>query len=1094
MKDDLIRQEALDPYQSFIVQAPAGSGKTQLLTSRILSLLANRVQKPESILAITFTRKAAQEMKRRVMTALMLGKGPEPEKEHDKAQWKLARAVLAVDEKLHWRLLENPQRLRIMTIDALCSSITHQLPVSSRLGANPKPIESSWSVYVKAAQQTIQLLLEQENQALQTLLLHLNNNQERASVSMASMLASRDQWLPILYAHDHEDLANLRVVLESNFQQVIEDCFIKAMEKTWGVDWDGLSIYVAFAATQQESMESQRIMESWLALTPEFEHMEAWRALCQWLCTKEGELRKTVDKRQGFPPASSIKDKALSAQAKQMKEGFIAWLNHVREDAGACEALSELCKLPDPTYSDRQWDVLKSLFHVLPVAVEQLHVLFASRSEVDFTAISRCALTALGGDDEPTDLDLKLDDALHHILVDEFQDTSKPQFELIRRLVAFWENDGQKTLFLVGDPMQSIYRFRQAEVGGFLQAQLYGMGPIALKSLSLTSNFRSERPVIDWINEQMFPAFAPKDDIYMGAIAYSAFEAQHAASQGAGVHMEYLAKNESEGPAFLNALTRLLQDASIQSIAILVRYRSHIEDILPTLRAAEIPYQAVEMEKIIDTPCVRQLFQLTQAYLNVAHSQAWIAILMSPYCGLTLSDLTCLRQHAATYWEALLGWENIDDLSSEGKLILSRVAPILSAWVANKNRLPLAQAIEGAWLALGGPASLPTQEAVLDAEPYFNLLSQCEQGGTLDIEQFKVRLEKLFSKASGAAKIQIMTIHHAKGLEFDAVLIPGLDRQPNSSDKPLLLWESCPLDTGHVFLFAPIHPMQEEVDPIYEFIWQKNKVREKHENVRLLYVALTRAKKQLYLFAHEGKPKSNSFAALLDIKKQSPVMDESNEPAEGDNVIPLSCILKRLNPAWDNPYLTRESISGLSFEQKPNPIDMNAMLPTRYEDKTLGTLIHKELYLWSLNQRMIELPIEQHLPRWRAMLLEFGLSTSHLDWVKQVMSRVKSDPVALDILSPHQDAQSEYEITVEDEGKIKTYIIDRTYIDKNGVRVIVDYKTAEKTEAFEKHRKQLEGYARVMRTIEDRPVKLCLYYPVTGDFMSNTDVALTGED
>ncbi|MFI4956133.1 MAG: UvrD-helicase domain-containing protein [Gammaproteobacteria bacterium] len=1089
MKDDLIRREALDPYQSFIVQAPAGSGKTQLLTSRILSLLASRVQKPESILAITFTRKAAQEMKRRVMKALMLGKGPEPEKEHEKALWALANAVLAVDEKYQWRLLENPQRLRIMTIDALCSSITHQLPLSSRLGADPKPIESSRSTYIKAAQQAIHLLLEQENSALETLLLHLNNNQEKASEWIANMLSSREQWLPLLYAQDRDDLTKLRRTLESNIAIVIQETFEKTMEKTWGVDWDGLSLYVSFAASNLESAYAQEVMASWVGLSPDISDFDKWRALCRWICTKEGDLRKTVDKRQGFPASSSIKDKEEAAHAKQMKEGFMAWLNHVREDVDACDALRELISLPDPIYSDRQWEVLKALFHVLPVAVEQLHLLFASRSEVDFTAIARCALTALGGDGDPTDLDLKLDDTLHHILVDEFQDTSKPQFELIHRLVAFWENDGQKTLFLVGDPMQSIYRFRQAEVGGFLQAQLYGMGPIPLKSVSLSSNFRSERPVIDWINEQMPPAFAPEDDIYMGAITYAPFEAQHDASPGAGVYVERIAEEATEGPAFLSTLTRLLQDKTIETIAILVRNRNHIEDILPTLRAAKIPYQAVDMEKIIETPCVRQLFQLTQAYLNVANSQAWISVLMSPYCGMTLSDLTHLKNSASTYWEALLTWNTIDAISADGKWILSRVAPILTAWMANKNRLPMAQAIEGVWLALGGPASLPTLEGVADAEPYFDLLSECEQGGTLDIEQFNVRLDKLFSKASGAANIQIMTIHHAKGLEFDAVLIPGLERQPKSSEKPLLLWESCPIDSGHVFLFAPIHPTQEDVDPIYEYIWKKNKIREKNENARLLYVALTRAKKQLYLFAKEVKSRPNSFIALIEnaVAEQASPTSQPNESSAPCNaeMIPLSYVLKRLNPTWDNPYFSRDTAMALVSDDKANPIDMNAILPSQFEHKTLGTLIHKELYLWSLDHGLISQSIENHLPRWRAMLLEYGLPEVHLDWVKTVMARVQADPTAQDILSPHLDARSEYDITVQEDGKVKTYVIDRTYVDKDGVRVIVDYKTAEHAEGFEKHRAQLEGYARVMRTLEDRPIRLCLYYPLTGDIIVN---------
>ena len=125
--------------------------------------------------------------------------------------------------------------------------------------------------------------------------------------------------------------------------------------------------------------------------------------------------------------------------------------------------------------------------------VAQLQVVFKERGSVDFSAISLAALTALGTDDAPTDLALYFDVKLRHILVDEFQDTSITQHNLLRKLTAGWETNDGRSLFVVGDPMQSIYRFRQAEVGLFLQSQLQGIGNIQLKPLQLTVNFRSEK-------------------------------------------------------------------------------------------------------------------------------------------------------------------------------------------------------------------------------------------------------------------------------------------------------------------------------------------------------------------------------------------------------------------------------------------------------------------------------------------------------------------------------------------------------------------------------------------------------------------------
>src|SRR3990167_3453767 len=118
--DEAERTEAIDPTHSFIIQAPAGSGKTELLAQRYLNLLAHAVKNPEEIIAITFTRKAAAEMRERIISALAFANEfPEPNENHKKKTWQLARSVLCTNTKNHWDLLSNPNRLRILTIDAL---------------------------------------------------------------------------------------------------------------------------------------------------------------------------------------------------------------------------------------------------------------------------------------------------------------------------------------------------------------------------------------------------------------------------------------------------------------------------------------------------------------------------------------------------------------------------------------------------------------------------------------------------------------------------------------------------------------------------------------------------------------------------------------------------------------------------------------------------------------------------------------------------------------------------------------------------------------------------------------------------------------
>jgi ATP-dependent exoDNAse (exonuclease V) beta subunit len=121
---------------------------------------------------------------------------------------------------------------------------------------------------------------------------------------------------------------------------------------------------------------------------------------------------------------------------------------------------------------------------LLPRAAGQLKLVFQARGQVDFTEVAQGALLALGGTEAPSDLALALDYRIRHLLVDEFQDTSITQYELIAKLTAGWEPGDGRTVFAVGDPMQSIYRFREAEVGLFLRARAAGIADLALEAIS----------------------------------------------------------------------------------------------------------------------------------------------------------------------------------------------------------------------------------------------------------------------------------------------------------------------------------------------------------------------------------------------------------------------------------------------------------------------------------------------------------------------------------------------------------------------------------------------------------------------------------
>ena len=150
MSDSHARTKALDISQSICVTAPAGSGKTELLSQRVLKLLASAEQ-PEHILAITFTRKAAEEMRERIIDSLRYASEhvDPPKQAHKQLTWSLARDALQQSAIMDWELIDNPKRLRIQTIDSLCQNIASDLPILSRLGGTLSPADNPISFIIK---------------------------------------------------------------------------------------------------------------------------------------------------------------------------------------------------------------------------------------------------------------------------------------------------------------------------------------------------------------------------------------------------------------------------------------------------------------------------------------------------------------------------------------------------------------------------------------------------------------------------------------------------------------------------------------------------------------------------------------------------------------------------------------------------------------------------------------------------------------------------------------------------------------------------------------------------------------------------------
>lgn len=868
MDDANVREEALDPTRSFIVEAPAGSGKTSLLMQRFLVLLGT-VQVPEECLAITFTRKAAVEMRNRILDALIQAQNPcASEEPYILKTWLLAKKVLERSKVLDWDLLYNPNRLRIQTIDSLCASLTRGMPILSRLGASPEVATEPRALYWKAAKDLLEALETEDpwSLPLRSLMIHLDNNLSLAQRLLADLLPYRDQWLP--YIGRTMSPLEWRHILEQGLKTAIQESVYVLKEVFPEALISPLRELALFASKQMSYSDPQSAIGG--IQYAENESTPYYFGLAELLLTEEGEWRKTVTHKQGFPAPRSAINKNDKLHFQQNKNNMLELLRQLEIYPEFKARLFALKNCPPSAYTEEEWSVVASLIQILPVLSAHLNMVFQEQGKVDFTEVMMAANRALGDLDAPTDLALVLDNKIRHLLVDEFQDTSIAQFELLKKLTVGWMRDDGRTLFFVGDPMQSIYRFRQAEVGLFLAVKQQGIHEIPLHPLTLTVNFRSDPKIIQGLNDLFMQTFPKEDNISSGAIRFTASVAHRFMEPNSEFAMIGFLEKKKEIEA--QYVIQYIQKAKTLdpegSIAILVRSRTQLSHILPALRAAGIVYQGIDLELLANKPIIQDLNALTQALLHQGDRLAWLSICRCPWINLSLSDILILSQKAdnGPIWGALNGYMGLDTLSFRAKETLAHCVPILKEALFNRDRVSIRTFIWDTWIALKGHEWLYDAGSKEDADMFFDTLDKLEQQGTIqDPEALKAEINSLYAKSTvtDPKAVQIMTIHKSKGLEFDTVILPGLGRAPRASPSSLLLWEERASRNAQQYLiFAPIQAVGGSTDAIYCYLKQQKQKAESFEALRLLYVAGTRAKKRLYWMG-DREPLPNSLLSLV---------------------------------------------------------------------------------------------------------------------------------------------------------------------------------------------------------------------------------------
>ncbi|HQW21350.1 MAG TPA: 3'-5' exonuclease, partial [Rhodocyclaceae bacterium] len=616
-----------------------------------------------------------------------------------------------------------------------------------------------------------------------------------------------------------------------------------------------------------------------------------------------------------------------------------------------------------------------------------------------------------------------------------------------------------------------------------------------------------------------------------GAIEYRKFVAAREPLDGAEVRVEALvipgdmsgdARDALEAERLLAIIAHERSIDPQRRIAVLVRARKHLDALVAQIRRRqpELSFLAVEIERLAARQTVQDLLALTRALHHRADRVNWLAILRAPWCGLCLADLYALtaHDHAATVWQLMNDDAVVARLSTDGQQRLLHVRAVLTEAFAHQGRARLRRWVEGVWLKLGGAACLGGTADIADAQAFLDLLDELDAAGRFNPDRLDRELADLYAAPDALAdgSLQFMTIHKSKGLEFDTVILPGLHRKGPSDDHELMLWEEVALEgLDEQLVAAPFSQRGRSGWPTpYEYLRLLERERSTNEKTRVLYVAVTRAIRRLYLVGvarrnAEGDPVASAgsfldllwgsvagdFTAVAECASLPVTVAASPEAAFVPKLVrvgtPAVCGILQ-NSSADVPGMTMRSAMPDADTGEGDDAAVDSLAAS------IGTLLHR--YLEMLSGSDLTAWDAAHIVSLQSAMRFWLMRQGHTAAAaKEGASRVTAalettlaSTIGRWLLMPHEDSAAELALSnvvhAHGSDKIANHVVDRCFIEA-GQRWIVDYKTARLDDIAgdevvwranaERYREQLERYAGLFAD-EGLPLRLGIYYAMHG--------------
>lgn len=826
--DEAARTYATDPRHHVVLEASAGTGKTRVLVDRYLALLAAGVD-PRHVLAITFTRKAAAEMRERIVTEL---------RARHPGVWQVLR--------------DRAHEIAVSTIDAFCFSLLREFPLEA--GLDPGFTLADETEVARLVEMAIDRTLRECRQ--------------RAAHDDAIRLVFAQLPLPRL-------AQGLRALLERRFVAP------RALRQYLGRHVREARSEASAAAALRQDLRARLShlpggVSAWLATGPAesplwvlcrqdllalvgdapmtpAEARAALDGVSRWALTRDGKPRKVpaVRKREFASPARYEQHRAglavCAESAAAARRGFETSLNVL-----LTRGIRRIFRLAHRRY-------LETLL---------LH------DALDFSEVLSRAVALLSQMDEFSRSRFRLEARYQHVLVDEFQDTSRLQWALVASLVRAWgegaglghEGALPPSIFLVGDRKQSIYRFRDADVGLLDEAGSFvqTLAGTSLVRQAISQSFRSHPDLLAFANDlaagMVEPAAPGTVAFRYGRDDYFPLPAGHVPGCASVPHLAVLAGEDIETCASGVAceIDRLLREGLVTDrgsdgprraqpgdIAILFRSRESHREFERALSARAIPSYVYKGLGFYDSDEIKDLVALVRLLAAPESALRAAAFLRSGFVGVGDDTLRRLAPDLAARLASCGDGES--GLPPDDAGALARLRESWPGWLARVDRLPPADVIDH---IVESSAYASTwrghrqQQARENVKKFRALLRRIQNRGYATMARVGAHVDRLSAgdesnaAVDAADAVNLMTIHASKGLEFPIVFLVNLTRGTGGFPPPLRVVPDG-ADDEPIVGIARYEPGATRAEQAHD----------REESKRLMYVAVTRAREQLYLSA-----------------------------------------------------------------------------------------------------------------------------------------------------------------------------------------------------------------------------------------------------